>query len=254
MYFSKIRFSNNNTHREIMKFANSGGYSLHKIIWRFFADSPDRKRDYLFRHEAENGLPMFYAVSERKPIDRDGLWEISTKSYEPKLYENECLEFKLRANPVQLAKKNRSPDEIEKWRDSRHKRNLKEKKVTKKRVRHDVVMAEKVRIGYKDLPVNQRPHMATLIQNAGLSWLREKSADKGFLIKDIEDEQGARADGYCQQRFYKEKGSKKVEFSTLEFNGFLTVTDPEVFIQKCLFKGIGPAKGFGCGLMMVKRI
>jgi len=33
-----------------------------------------------------------------------------------------------------------------------------------------------------------------------------------------------------------------------------SVADPAIFVEKCLFKGIGPAKGFGCGLMLVKRI
>ncbi len=32
-----------------------------------------------------------------------------------------------------------------------------------------------------------------------------------------------------------------------------TVTDPVAFVEKCLFGGIGPAKGFGCGLMLVRR-
>lgn len=36
-----------------------------------------------------------------------------------------------------------------------------------------------------------------------------------------------------------------VTFNTLEFDGILTATAPEVFIEKCLYNGIGPAKGFG---------
>ena len=43
-------------------------------------------------------------------------------------------------------------------------------------------------------------------------------------------------------------------YSTLEFDGILAVTEPEVFIEKCLFSGIGPAKGFGCGVMLVRRV
>jgi CRISPR system Cascade subunit CasE len=76
----------------------------------------------------------------------------------------------------------------------------------------------------------------------------------GFLVEDDEETQRVRVDGYSQHRLYKNKGCKPVELSTLEFNGILTVTDPATFVEKCLFTGIGPAKGFGCGLMLAKRI
>jgi len=49
---------------------------------------------------------------------------------------------------------------------------------------------------------------------------------------------------------YKKQG--RITFSTLDFSGILGVTDPGQF-RNTLFNGIGPAKGFGCGLMMVKR-
>ena len=41
--------------------------------------------------------------------------------------------------------------------------------------------------------------------------------------------------------------------STLDFSGLLTVTAPEKFLS-ALYGGIGPAKGFGCGLLLVKRV
>ncbi len=40
----------------------------------------------------------------------------------------------------------------------------------------------------------------------------------------------------------------------LFFAKYDTVIDPAIFIDKCLFDGIGPAKGFGCGLMLVRRM
>ena len=62
-----------------------------------------------------------------------------------------------------------------------------------------------------------------------------------------------RADGYRQHRFFKKRGSRPVQFSTLEFNGTLTVIKPDVFMT-ALYKGIGPAKAFGCGMLLVKLI
>jgi CRISPR system Cascade subunit CasE len=34
----------------------------------------------------------------------------------------------------------------------------------------------------------------------------------------------------------------------------MVVTDAGAFCQKALFQGIGPAKSFGCGLLLVRRL
>ena len=44
-----------------------------------------------------------------------------------------------------------------------------------------------------------------------------------------------------------------MNWSALDFSGELTVIDPAAFIV-ALSKGIGPAKAFGCGLLLVRRI
>jgi len=40
---------------------------------------------------------------------------------------------------------------------------------------------------------------------------------------------------------------------TVRFDGLLRITDPDAF-RATLIRGIGPAKAFGCGLMLVRRI
>lgn len=257
MYFSLIRLQRNASAKDIAALGRFDGYQFHKIVWDFFSDGPDRKRDFLYRHETVNGWPTFYTISERKPTDPNGLWEINgstVKPYAPKLAKGDRLAFKLRANPVKLAKKERSTNEIEVWRKSREERGLTQKETTKKRIRHDVVMEAKSRIGFNGLPHTRRPHVATLIQEAGMAWLKEKENEFGFFVSDNRGNPTVRADGYSQHKLFKGKGNKSVIFSTLEFNGILTVTDPDKFVEECLFKGIGPAKAFGCGLMLVRRI
>jgi CRISPR system Cascade subunit CasE len=54
-----------------------------------------------------------------------------------------------------------------------------------------------------------------------------------------------------QQHHFKKRG---IKISTLDFQGLLEVTEPELFIQKVLYKGIGPAKAFGCGLLSLASI
>jgi CRISPR system Cascade subunit CasE len=56
-----------------------------------------------------------------------------------------------------------------------------------------------------------------------------------------------------QQHLLRKKGNTNIRFSSIDFAGNLTVTDPEKFKQ-VLFSGIGPAKAFGCGLMLVKPV
>lgn len=255
MYFSLIRLRRNLTPRDIAALGRSDSYGQHKMVWDLFSDDPDRKRDFLYRFESVNRVPTYYTVSEREPMDVKGVWEISSKPYEPKLAHGDRMAFKLRANPIQSTLQDRNAEELVAWQQSRAERGLAPSKSmergwTQKVIRHDVVMTAKNKIDFKTLPPEKRPHVATLIQEAGIEWIEEKGKEYGFSVV----ESGTRADGYQQHRFFKKKGAKPVTYSTLEFDGILTVTEPEVFIEKCLFSGIGPAKGFGCGLMLVRRV
>lgn len=45
---------------------------------------------------------------------------------------------------------------------------------------------------------------------------------------------------------------RDISLSTVEFSGALTVTEPDAF-NRALLRGIGHAKGFGCGLLLVRR-
>lgn len=255
MIFSLIRLRRNLTPRDIAALGRSDSYGHHKMVWDLFSDDPDRKRDFLYRFESVNGVPTYYTVSNREAMDEKGLWEISSKPYEPRLAHGDRLAFKLRVNPIKSALEERNAEDLEAWHKSRADRGLAPSKSmergwTQKVIRHDVVMEAKTRIDFKNLSPENRPHVATLIQEAGLDWISSKSMEYGFSVV----KSATRADGYQQHRFFKKKGSKPVSYSSLEFDGLLTVTEPEIFIEKCLFNGIGPAKGFGCGLMLVRRI
>jgi CRISPR system Cascade subunit CasE len=87
-----------------------------------------------------------------------------------------------------------------------------------------------------------------------MAWLKEKEKEFGFFVEDSKEKPQVRVDGYIQRKLYKGRGTRPITFSTLDFDGALTVTDPDLFVAKCLFTGIGPAKAFGCGLTLVRRI
>lgn len=223
MFFSKIRLREDISSRDALNLTKGNGYNVHRLVWDFFADIPERRRDFLYRHEMIDGAPTFYVVSDRQPTDATGMWELLAKEYHPKLIAGQPLSFALRVNPI------------------RAKRDA-----TGRQHRHDVIMEEKSKLKIQGKRFNE----PEIVQEFGEKWLCSRCAGLGFDVKVG----GVRADGYRQHKLLKHNGNQAITFSTLDFNGILTVTNPDIFVTECLFKGIGPAKGFGCGLMLVRRI
>ncbi len=224
MYLSRIRLKPDAAERSDFWRNFGSEYQAHRQIWELFTDGPERKRDFLYRQETFGSMPVFYSVSERKPVNRGNLWDIEPKIYEPVLREGQRLAFVLRANPVRTKR-----DE-----EGRHKR-------------HDVVMDVKMQLKQQGRPRASWPPEPEIVQRVGFAWLAARGERSGFEIRDGE----VRADGYRQQRLFKQGKSKPIRFSTIDYTGLLTVIEPEAFL-KVLFTGIGPAKGFGCGMMMVR--
>jgi len=223
MYFSMIRLRREISPRDMTAMTKGDGYQIHKLVWNLFADHPERKRDFIYRHEPVNGWPTFYTVSQREPQDALGMWEVTPKEYRPNLRTGQRLGFTLCANPIRAKR-----DE------------------NKRQHRHDVIMEAKLKIKKRGEDIN----MPDIVQEHGVHWLLDRAASHGFSVSSEE----IRADGYRQHRIFKGKGKQQIAFSTIDFNGILTVIDPAIFVEKCLFDGIGPAKGFGCGLMLVRRV
>ncbi|HUU39688.1 MAG TPA: type I-E CRISPR-associated protein Cas6/Cse3/CasE [Desulfatiglandales bacterium] len=227
------------SYKQIMKIGDLDPYGQHQAAWKLF-DLPRQekkeKADFLFRFEIDkqNKLPVFYVLScKQHPRDRESLWDIESKNYKPDIRNGDRFAFKLRVNPV-VTKKPSEPDPN-----------------PKKRKRHDVVMEAKTRLKNKCIARNKWPHINEIVHNAGIEWLRKRGNENGFVFRDEDEYREVRAEGYQTYQFYKNRG--KVRFSSLDFTGTLSVTDHNLF-KEILFKGLGPAKAFGCGLMLVKRI
>lgn len=58
---------------------------------------------------------------------------------------------------------------------------------------------------------------------------------------------------YMVKPLYFRKGAKAGKVVTVTFDGVLTVVNPEQLWQS-IQTGIGPAKGFGCGLLSIARV
>jgi len=220
MYFSRLTLRADADPRKLVGF---NGYREHQALWNLFENDPDTDRDFLFRRDDQRGQPTYYMVSVRTPADRDGLWYIESKDYAPQLKEGQSLAFSLRANPVIT----RTDAE------GRSKRN-------------DLVMDIKTQSGWQKSSPADRPLLAELIQQAGEQWLKSRQEKIGVLIDTL------LADGYRRHQSYKRSQKNPIRYSTLDLQGTLTVTDCEK-LRAALLHGIGAAKAFGCGLLLVRR-
>jgi CRISPR system Cascade subunit CasE len=242
MYFSLITPTSGAEREAAMQWAKSP-YGDHQWLWRFLAAEPGTARDFLFRRrDGENNIPGFYVVSVRKPQSFSYAWQVQSRDYDPQLQEGQRLAFELRANPVVT-----------------HTVNGKSR-------RDDVVMQEKKRLlaergllRWADWPDEDesKPVLYELVQAKCLDWLEQRAEQAGFrvLTRELYDEdavrivKAVRADGYGQHRAER----KNIRFSTVDFTGELEISNAMAF-RKTLLGGMGHAKGFGCGLMLVRRL
>jgi len=195
----------------------------HQILWDLFPNDGNKKRDFLFHKDEKGGIPQFLLVSGVMPVETDGVSVIS-KPYTPKLVEGQKLAFTLVANPV-ISRK------VEGKKHS---------------VKHDIWMDAKRQAK------ENGSNAATSIQaceNASKLWLIRQGERYGFSLKETD----MLIDGYIQNRFYKGRKARPIQYSSIHYEGLLTVTDAVEF-SKMLFSGIGRSKAFGCGLMLIRRI
>lgn len=76
-------------------------YEQHQAIWSLFPDSPQRKRDHLFRIEQQNGRQHVALLqSTSQPINSDKAQVLQSKEFDPTISNGDYFKFKLTANPT----------------------------------------------------------------------------------------------------------------------------------------------------------
>lgn len=214
----------------------------HKLIWSLFADHPGRERDFLWREDKDG---IFYTLSERPP--ESDLFTIESKPYEPALKFGDVLAFSLRANPVVSKKLGKLVDVTSKTTGiTRTQRKIKKVDVVMAAL-NDIKVTEPLQ-GNEEAQLKARIRQE-LVQQKGGEWLQKQAAIAGFEIEHVI------CDGYKQHVLPKKKGGgakSAMKFSTIDFQGRIKITDPELFLTR-VQKGMGSAKAYGCGLMLLKR-
>lgn len=315
MYFSRIRirpeiFKNT----QLAQVLSDSPYNMHRLLWDLFSD--EKQRNFLYREEIAReqlgtqagvrGEPIYYVVSSTRPFSEKPFFQVEAKEYQPKIQTGDRLSFKLRANPVVTEKIDReNPEHYLKERSRRQVAN--KNKLTKKRVRHDVVMNvqkifltslcaelnlqsrlpsapqkmeyKKVLVTHGGLALDERLttflkgdfryserlrqsmqlhnklewSIKAVVDAALEKWMIRQGERHGFsLAKDDDNQCKFQNSAYLWHSIKADKGIKS-GFSSVDFLGDLKITDVEKFTE-ALFGGIGRAKAFGCGLMLVRRM
>lgn len=316
MYFSRARIQPEIfKSTQLAKVLSDSSYNIHRMLWDLFPS--EKERSFIYREEIAReqfgtdagvrGEPVYYLVSKAMPVAKNPLFKVESREYQPKLREGDQLNFELRANPVVTRKIDR--EDPERYLQKRKQRHVADKnKLTKKRVRHDVVMDtqknflsslcedlnllsclpstpkksefKKTILAHGGSSMDE--HLTNLIENdyryadrlrhsmqlheklelaiqaiideALIKWMAKQGERHGFFI--VSDKNGRYKLQNSAYRWnalsQKADKGKKSGFSSVDFTGELKVGNVDKF-KNALFTGIGRAKAFGCGLMLVKR-
>ena len=229
-------------------------YGLHRLLWDLF---PQGER-FIFREEnaLEQGAdskryPLYYVLSQTLPKIDNPIFDVQSKPYEPKLEGGDKLMFKLRANPT-VARKQEGVKN-----SRRHDVIMDAQKqflIAQCKVRNLPIVGQKselkkslfLHVDFKDAKLREAllGQLQESTDKAAADWLYSRAEARGFSVDSLQ------ATAY-QWHALPEKG-RKAGFSTMDYEGVLTVTDP-VLLSATLANGLGPSKAFGCGLLLIRR-
>lgn len=225
MYLHKI--IPDEPHRKMYKKQyETDAYFTHEKIWLLVSRSKNQKRDFLYRVEYDAYKNIkFILLLARNPVQSTDEMDVHVSPlYRPQIDDDESLHFKLRANPIVKRKENGKAKE------------------------YGLVIDAKHQLKKRNIRCGEDYSLDGLIHEKGLSWLERKGLQHGFSVKNWGV---AIVEG--NEYFVNQKHKKDFLIRTLDLEGKLTVTDTELF-KKALYGGIGSAKAFGCGLMLVRRL
>ncbi len=170
-------------------------YKWHQWIWKSFPDTPDAKREFLFRVDTQPGNVRILLLSAHEPKSPDGrVWQ--SKAIRDEFLMHKAYRFQIKGNPT-------------------FRRN-----------------ADRRRI-----PLNREEDV--------INWFQRKLEAIGCRVLSLEVGQ------LSEQRF--QKNGKSGLHISVDASGVLEVADRNAFSYG-FSQGIGPAKGFGFGLLMLQPI
>lgn len=191
-------------------------YQLHRRIWRLFPDAPDEPR----RDAAGQRIGFLFRVEDQGPGRPTRVLVQSRKA--PQSADGITLIATRRLNP-QLGAGQRLAFLL----TANPIKNIQDQQLTQKPgKRRDTCRVPLIREEEQRDWLTRKLAGAAIIETASLS--------------------------PHPPTFFR-RGNRAGKLVTITFEGTLQVRDPEILVNR-LANGIGPAKAFGCGLLLVRRL
>lgn len=204
-------------------------YAWHKKLWECFPDEPDEKRDFLTRIDPLEGAFRIWVMANRKPVCPQ--WclpeDFALKEIAPSFLSRRHYAFDLKANPVKTMVQ-RGPNGETLYKPSGKRKCGKRVPL----IKPDELRAWLVRKG----EVRGRD--------------RDTGADIPGGFRVVENKP-LEISPMMESHFRKKDHSGY--HGGVSFRGILEVTDREAFVETYK-SGVGSAKGFGFGLLLLAPV
>lgn len=193
-------------------------YETKKSVYSVFPGLQERRGSFVYRVASGK----VFVLSEPLPVDTHNQWDIETRPFTPVTDVGTSMKFMVRVNARVDGEK---PSSVV----SRAIRNLTQEKAGK--------------------PLDEWPTGTAICKQAMLGWFREREGRFGFSVEDL----SVRERSIWRMELSGAKKGNRKPFSSdvIELGGTLRVTDSKTFAETLLL-GVGDARGFGCGMLVVK--
>lgn len=194
----------------------SNPYNWHQTVWSFFPDRPTR--DFLYRVDYNPRGLRLMIVSAERPVSpfSENCAVFKSRAVPESFLGHSMYRFQIRVNPT-------------------------------KRIKTDARTGKRVEKGLR-IPITQ--------ENELIAWLERKGKSGGFSLPAITepDNPAYHLSVLPEARLnFQKKGHARAHHASVQFSGVLRVEDSVLFRQT-FENGIGSAKSFGFGLLMLQPI
>jgi CRISPR-associated protein Cas6/Cse3/CasE subtype I-E len=190
-------------------------YTWHQLVWQAFPGRDGQRRDFLTRLDDKPCGTQLLIVSPSEPTRPDWLGGADTwetKPIPPAFFQARRYRFQLRANPTHKPVKDKDGNYIAD---------------AKKRKRRAIT-------GQAELA----------------AWLRRKGEAGGFRLVE-----SASLVTWSEVQPFEKRFPQGIQHrgvhALVDFSGVIEITDPALFLAAVFAKGIGSAKAFGFGLLVI---
>ncbi|MBQ3241197.1 MAG: type I-E CRISPR-associated protein Cas6/Cse3/CasE [Akkermansia sp.] len=198
------------------RFFPANPYDWHKVVWSFFPERADR--DFLYRVDYDpRGIRLMLLSAVQPVFAHEGESYFFRCREIPESFLTRTLyRFQVRVNPT-------------------------------RRIKNDA------RTG---MPVEKGIRVPVIGEQELLAWLERKGKTGGFSLPGLSQPQSEayRITVMQEARLnFQKKGYGKAHHASVQFSGILQVENTDLF-KKTFQEGIGSAKSFGFGLLMLQPL